>query len=154
MTGKLKEMLVKAAAKMSLALLFGAGLLLACVNSGARAEDRAPPRRYGSVIGLRPEKMEEYKKLHAAVWPEVARALREANIRNYSIFLRKLPDGNYYLFSYLEYVGKDFKGDMARMAAKANVKKWWKVTDPCQKPLEDRRKGEWWASMEEVFHQD
>ena len=73
--------------------------------------------RYGSVIGLRAEKLDEYKKLHAAVWPKVVEAMREANIRNFSIYLRKLPDGKYYLFSYMEYVGDDFEGDMKRMAA-------------------------------------
>jgi hypothetical protein len=39
------------------------------------------------------------------------------NIRNYSIYLHRLPDGNHYLFSYFEYVGSDFAGDMAKMAA-------------------------------------
>ena len=47
--------------------------------------------RYGSVIGLRAEKLDEYKKLHAAVWPEVVEAMHDANIRNYSIYLRKCP---------------------------------------------------------------
>jgi alpha-L-fucosidase len=120
------------------------------------AEEQPPrkPVRYGSVIGLRAEKLEEYKMLHAAVWPKVAEALREAHVRNYSIYLRKLPDGKYYLFSYLEYVGEDFKADMQRTAANPEVKRWWTVTDPCQEPLGDRKPGEWWASMEEVFHQD
>ncbi|MDD4175314.1 MAG: L-rhamnose mutarotase, partial [Kiritimatiellae bacterium] len=36
---------------------------------------------------------------------------------NYSIFLRKLPDGEYYLFSYFEYTGTDFAADCDRMAA-------------------------------------
>ena len=113
-----------------------------------------PPARFGSVIGLRAEKLDEYKKLHAAVWPEVAKAIHDANIRNYSIYLRKLPDGNHYLFSYFEYIGQDFKADMAKMADQPEAKEWWKLTDPCQQPLPDRKPGEWWASMEEVFHQD
>jgi L-rhamnose mutarotase len=113
-----------------------------------------PPQRFGSVIGLKPEKLEEYKKLHAAVWPEVAKAVRDANIRNYSIYLRKMPDGNYYLFSYFEYVGVDHKTDMDQLAANPKVKEWWKATDPCQQPLADRKQGEWWASLEEVFHQE
>jgi L-rhamnose mutarotase len=112
------------------------------------------PARYGSVIGLREEKIDEYKRLHAAVWPEIARMLRDCNVRNYSIYLRKLPDGKHYLFSYFEYVGSDFQADMARMGADAKTKEWWRLTDPCQKPLDDRKPGEWWASMEEVFHQD
>ena len=134
--------------------LFAATLLAAAwLSTRAEAADKRP-QRFGSVIGVRAEKLDEYKKLHAAVWPEVAKAIRDAKIRNYSIYLRKLPDGNYYLFSYLEYVGDDFKGDMARMAANPDVKRWWKVTDPCQTPLDDRKEGEWWASMEEVFHQE
>jgi L-rhamnose mutarotase len=130
-------------------------LVLGSMAAFAAAEPAArPPARYGSVIGLRTEKLDEYKRLHAAVWSEVAKAIHEANIRNYSIYLRRLPDGNYYLFSYFEYVGADFKADMKRMAANPDVKRWWTFTDPCQKPLDDRKSGQWWASMEEVFHQD
>ncbi len=77
-----------------------------------------------------------------------------SSIRNYSIYLRRLPDGQYYLFSYLEYVGEDFEGDMARMTADPETQRWWDVCKPCQEPLPDRAEGEWWAAMEEVFHQD
>jgi len=128
-------------------------LTVFCCSASAETQQKRPVR-YGSVIGLREEKIEEYKKLHAAAWPEITQMITECNIRNYSIYLRKLPDGNYYLFSYFEYVGDDFKADMAKMAADPNAKKWWSFTDPCQKPLADRNEGEWWASMDEVFHQD
>lgn len=111
-------------------------------------------KRYGSVIAVRPEKIEEYKRLHAAVWPDVLRMIRACNIRNYSIYLRRLPDGGHYLFSYFEYAGADFGADMARMAADPVTQKWWEVCKPCQLPLPDRAEGEWWAGMEEVFHQD
>jgi L-rhamnose mutarotase len=111
-------------------------------------------KRYGSVIGVRREKLEEYKKLHAAVWPDVLRMIKRCNIRNYSIYLRKLPDGNFYLFSYFEYTGGDFAGDMAIMAADPTTQKWWAVCKPCQMPLDDRAPDEWWAGMEEVFHID
>jgi L-rhamnose mutarotase len=111
-------------------------------------------RRYGSVIGLREEKLEEYKRLHAAVWPDVLRMIHGCQIRNYSIFLRKLPDGRHYLFSYFEYLGTDFAADLARMAADPATQEWWKLCIPCQVPLNDRVDGEWWAGMEEVFHCD
>jgi L-rhamnose mutarotase len=110
-------------------------------------------QRYGSVIGIRKSKLAEYKKLHAAVWPDVARMIRRSHIRNYSIYLRKIA-GRYYLFSYFEYTGKNFAADMAKMAADPTTRKWWRLTDPCQFGLPDRRKGEWWAGMDEVFHQD
>ena len=106
-------------------------------------------QRYGSVIKVRPEKEEEYRRLHAAPWPGVLAMIRECNIRNYSIYLK---DG--YLFSYFEYVGTDFAADMARMAKDPTTREWWTHTDPCQEPLESRKPGEWWAAMEEVFHSD
>ena len=111
-------------------------------------------KRYGSVLALRPEKVEQYVKLHAAVWPEVLKMIQQCNIRNYSIYLRKLPDGRPYLFSYFEYTGQDFAADMAKMAADPATQRWWALCQPCQEPLADRAPGEWWAAMEEVFHLD
>lgn len=108
-------------------------------------------KRYGSVIRLQPEKVDEYKRLHAAVWPDVLKMISACNIRNYSIYLRQI-DGQPTLFSYFEYVGSDFAGDMAKMAADPTTQRWWDCCKPCQKPLDDRAPGEWWADMEEVFH--
>ena len=106
-------------------------------------------KRYGSLIGVRAEKLEEYKRLHAAVWPEVLRMIQRCHIRNYSIFLRRLPDGNYYLFSYFEYTGSDFAADTAMMAADPTTQKWWDLCKPWQIALDDREPGEWWAGIVE-----
>jgi len=111
-------------------------------------------KRYGMVIGLREDKVQQYKQLHAAVWPGVLAMIQQCHIRNYSIYLRKLENGKHYLFSYFEYTGNDFQADMAKMAADATTQEWWKHCMPCQEPLADRAAGEWWASMEEVFHMD
>ena len=104
-------------------------------------------KRYGSVIKVRPEKLEEYKKLHAQAWPGVIKMIKACNISNYSIYHH---DG--YLFGYFEYHGEDYKADMAKMAADPTTQKWWELCEPCQLPLETRASGEWWATMEEVFH--
>jgi len=111
-------------------------------------------QRHGSIIGLKAEKIDEYKKLHAAVWPEILARITACHIRNYSIFLRRLPDGKYYLFSYMEYVGNNFDADMKLMADDPKTREWWAVCGPCQEPLPDRTEGEWWAGAEEVFHLD
>ena len=111
-------------------------------------------KRYGSVIGVQEEKLDYYKELHAAVWPDVLQMIKDCNIHNYSIYLRRMPDGKFYLFSYFEYTGEDFDGDMAKMAADPTTQKWWDECTPCQQPLSDREEGAWWADMEEVFHQD
>lgn len=110
--------------------------------------------RYGMVIGLKPDQVEEYKRLHAAVWPDVLAMIEQCHIRNYSIFLRRFDDGNDYLFSYFEYHGADFAADIAKMAEDPITQKWWSHCMPCQTPLETRAEGEWWAAMEEVFHLD
>jgi L-rhamnose mutarotase len=109
-------------------------------------------KRYGSVIKVRPERLEEYKRLHAAVWPEILKMISECNIRNYSIYHRQLDDGQHYLFSHFEYIGDDFDGDMAKMAADPNTQRWWDVCKPCQQPIDVRKEGEWWSDMEEVFY--
>ena len=106
-------------------------------------------KRYGMVIRVRPEKFDEYKRLHEAVWPDVRNQITECNIRNYSIYLK---DG--LLFSFFEYHGSDSAADMARMAADPITQEWWKHCEPCQEPLSTRAPGEWWANMEEVFHWD
>ena len=109
-------------------------------------------KRFGSVIGLNEDEIDEYKKLHADVWPSVLDMIKKCNIQNYSIYLRKLTEGKYYLFSYFEYTGDDFDLDMATMAADETTQKWWQLCKPCQVPLPGRTQDQWWAEMEEVFH--
>ncbi len=113
-------------------------------------------KRYAHAIKVLENKLEEYKTLHAAVWQDVLAQISKSNIRNYSIYLKRMPDGEFYLFSYFEYVGADFKADMAAMAADPRTQAWWAVCEPCQQPLPDldRATGGWWSEMEEVFHCD
>lgn len=126
-----------------------AAVCLAAVGCAPRP---AHVNRVGSVIGIKPENIAEYKRLHAAVWPEILQKLREVNIRNYSIYLAEVEKGKFYLFSYFEYSGDDFEADMAKMAADPNTKRWWKQTEPLQAPIPTRKEGEWWHTIEEVFH--
>jgi L-rhamnose mutarotase len=105
--------------------------------------------RFGSVIKVKPEKLDEYKALHADPWPGVNQMIKNCNISSFSIYYR---DG--YLFSYMEYTGENFEADMKKMAADSLTQEWWKLTDPCQEPVESAGEGVWWASMEEVYHLD
>ncbi len=136
-------------------LTFGLLLIMALWAVGCRhsAPLKEPTvQRYGSVIGLKEDTIDYYKKLHANPWPGVLETIRDCNIRNYSIYLHKMDNDKYYLFSYFEYTGDDFEADMEKMAADPITQKWWKETDPCQFPVEHRAEDEWWAHMEEVFH--
>ncbi len=108
-------------------------------------------QRHGQIIAVDPEGIAEYKRLHAAAWPQVLEMISACNIRNYSIFLKE-PEN--LLFAYFEYVGNDFDADMAKMAADPVTQDWWSKCTPLQRPLETRAKGQWWAEAEEVFHHD
>ena len=77
------------------------------------------------VISVRPEMLDEYRRLHADAWPEVLEQIRRCHISNYSIFHR---DG--LLFGYLEYSGDDWEADMRLMAEDPATQRWWELTDP------------------------
>ena len=106
-------------------------------------------RRYGQLIRVKPEHIDAYERIHAAVWPEVLATIHACNMRNYSIFRY-----NNLLFAYFEYIGDDFAADMRKMAADPKTQEWWTHTDPMQEPLEDHGEGEWWTTLKEVFHTD
>ena len=108
-------------------------------------------QRMGMVIGVKPEKLAEYKRLHAEPWPEMNVALSAAHIRNYSIFLRE-PE--HLLFGYWEYTGNDYAADMQVLGDLAVTKKWLALTDPCQAKLSSATPGEWWCDMPEIYHLD
>ena len=108
-------------------------------------------RRMGMIIAVGPEKIVEYQRLHAEPWPEMDQALNDANIHNYSIYLRE-PEN--LLFGYWEYTGSDFESDMKILGEKPVCRRWLALTDPCQKPLDSAAKGEWRSMMPEVFHLD
>ncbi|MBV9679204.1 MAG: L-rhamnose mutarotase [Acidobacteriaceae bacterium] len=100
------------------------------------------------VLQVRPERLEEYKSRHRAVWPEMQQALTETGWRNYSLFLR--PDG--LLVGYLE--TNDFTKAKAEMAKRAINDKWQReMADFFVAPegvLPDRAM----TPLEEVFHLD
>ncbi|MCF7927836.1 MAG: L-rhamnose mutarotase [Spirochaetales bacterium] len=106
-------------------------------------------KRHGQIIGLDPDKYDEYVRYHNNIWPEVADKIKECNIRNYTIFHK-----DNMLFAFMEYVGDDFEADMQKMADHPKTQEWWDIMMPMQKPLDTRKEGEWWAEMEEVFHLD
>ena len=59
-------------------------------------------QRYGSIIGVKKEKLDDYKYHHAHIWPEINAMIKECNISNYSIY-----NFGELLFSYYEYTGDD-----------------------------------------------
>ena len=84
-------------------------------------------------------------------WDRLLAEIEASGRRNYSIFLKE-PEN--LMFSYFEYHGTDFAADMAKMAADPVTQEWWAQNKPCHEPFETRKEGEWWASMDEIFHVD
>jgi L-rhamnose mutarotase len=54
----------------------------------------------------------------------------------------------------MEYTGVDYEADMAVIAADSRTQEWWKITDPMQSPVPEKKRGEWWHPIHEVFHLD
>ena len=109
------------------------------------------PERHGFALRVKPERIDEYTRFHREVWTEVLEAIREAGIRNYSIFLKEDL-----LFGYYEYAGPpdEYAQRLEAMAAAPRMREWWDLMEPMQAPLPTRKEGEWWSEMEEVFHAD
>ena len=125
--------------------------LLTAVSCGERGNEhlKMDPIRVGMVVKIKPEFIDEYKKLHADDNPGVRDLLVQANMRNFSIFLLQLDDGNWYEFGYYEYTGDDFEADMEKLAKHPRNIEWLEICDPMQIPLEGY---EGWAEMEQVYY--
>jgi len=107
-------------------------------------------KRVGMVIGVRPEKIQEYRALHADSNPGVRDLLNKYNMHNFSIFLHEI-DGKFYEFGYYEYTGDNYEEDMAKLDAEPRTKQWLKICDPMQLPLKGEKS---WAIMEQVYYND
>ena len=107
-------------------------------------------KRVGMVVRLKPECVEEYRRLHADTNPGVRDLLGTYHLHNFSIFLHKIGP-EWYEFGYYEYTGSDFKADMDALAAEPRNQAWLEVCDPMQLPLEG---AEGWTEMECVYYNE
>ncbi|WP_233120706.1 L-rhamnose mutarotase [Tessaracoccus sp. ZS01] len=79
-----------------------------------------PMRRHCFQLQVRADRLDEYKERHAAVWPEMLRALKESGWHNYSLFLR--PDG-----LLIGYVESEDLGAAQRAMAETEVNGRWQA---------------------------
>ncbi|MEG0934745.1 MAG: L-rhamnose mutarotase [Clostridia bacterium] len=101
--------------------------------------------RFGQLGELKPDKIAEYKELHAAVWPEVLATIKACRLANYSIYLM-----GHQVVAYFEYMGNDYEADMKKMADDPATQAWWTHTKPCFVGHAQRI---YYRDMEEIFHQ-
>ncbi|KQR86375.1 hypothetical protein ASF96_08295 [Microbacterium sp. Leaf179] len=105
-------------------------------------------RRAGAVMGLRESAIEEYERHHREVWPGVLVALSAAGIRTYSIYRYGTV-----LFSYWEYEGTDYEGDLAALDLIPACIEWNALMATLQVPVEGAEEHRW-LPLPEVFHLD
>ena len=123
-------------------------ILNSCNHEKKKMEGEVVTKRVGMVIKLKEESLAEYKKLHSDSTAGVRDLLMKYNLHNFSIFLTRLEDGNYYEFGYYEYTGDDFDRDMSALSEEPRNIEWLKICDPMQEPIGDA-KG--WKEMETVY---
>jgi L-rhamnose mutarotase len=104
--------------------------------------------RVAFTLQVRPEMIGEYRRHHAAVWPEMLDALRRSGWRDYSLFLRE--DGT--LFGYVEVPGT-FEEARAAMDAEPVNARWQALMAPFFEG-DGRAPDQQMAVLDEVFHLD
>ena len=102
--------------------------------------------RYCFLLQVRPERLDQYRERHAAVWPEMLRALRDSGWHNYSLFAR--PDGM--LVGYVE--ADDLDAAQAAMARTEVNARWQADMQQYFTGLDGRGPDESFELIPEIFH--
>lgn len=115
-----------------------------------------PGKRICQVVKLRPERVEEYKRVHQSVPEPVMANIRKYHIEDYSIHYA--PNLNL-LIATFKYLGDDLEADSAKMRQDPDNQKWWALTDGMQETFIEGSEGSvdeagWWLPLEEVFRLD
>jgi L-rhamnose mutarotase len=105
-------------------------------------------KRVGFLFKVKPELMDEYKKHHQAVWPEMLAALRRQGWHNYSLFMR--DDG--LLFGYFE-AAESFEASQKGMETERINEMWQAFMAPYFEAITGRPDQNM-MQLEEVFHTD
>ena len=105
--------------------------------------------RVGFLLKVKEDKIDEYKKHHEAVWPEMLDALSRTGWRNYSLFMRE--DG--LLFGYFE-AEESFQASLDGMGKEAINRKWQDFMAPYFEGIGGAHADESMVELEEVFHLD
>jgi L-rhamnose mutarotase len=104
--------------------------------------------RVAFLLQVRPDRLDEYRARHQAVWPEMLAALSEAGWHNYSLFARE--DG--LLFGYLE--TDDFEAAQRAMEGTDVNARWQAEMGEFFELPGDERPDTGLLRLDEVFHLD
>ncbi|MBN1979354.1 MAG: L-rhamnose mutarotase [Anaerolineae bacterium] len=105
-------------------------------------------KRVGFLLKVKRDMLEEYKKRHEAVWPEMLDALRRTGWHNYSLFMRE--DG--LLFGYFE-AEESFQASLDGIDKEEINARWQDHMAPFFEGTGDHA-DKMMVELEEVFHLD
>lgn len=103
-------------------------------------------KRHAFTMKLKPGVVAEYKKRHNEIWPELSRAISEAGISDYSIFL---DEETLTLFAVQKQADNNTAADLPNHPI---VKKWWAYMVPLMEVNPDNSPK--CGDLKEVFHLD
>ena len=101
-------------------------------------------KRFIMHSDLKPEKVDDYIKLHAEPWPEIMELIAQCHIHHYSISIRGTE-----LYTYYEYTGEDYEADMAKMDESPVMQRWWTFSKPC---FLHHDEGVYYEDLTEIFY--
>jgi len=108
-------------------------------------------RRHVLTMNLKgdPGVVETYTRHHRDVWPEVQASLRQAGVEQMDIYLL----GRRLVMVVQTHDSVDYRTAFAAHASSsARVAEWERLMKSLQEPPAEARPGEWWVTMEPVFH--
>ena len=106
---------------------------------------------FGQIGRIKPECIEEYKRLHEVDiyterWAGIRQLIHDCNLQNYSIFIE-----DDIVFGYYEYTGDDYEADMEKMANDELNKQWWACTRPCFTKYNADKEAAFYTDMQQIF---
>lgn len=106
-------------------------------------------QRYCLALDLRdePQLIEEYKRYHEHVWPEITKSIRDSGIEDMQIYL--LGNGLFMIMEVNKHFSFAAKGEADRLNPK--VQEWENLMWRFQQPLPRAKPGEKWMLMEKIF---
>ncbi len=106
-------------------------------------------RRFCLTLDLKddPKLIQEYKRYHTQVWPEIVKSIRDSGIQDMEIYLLGTR-----MFMIIEADDNfSFEGKAEADRSNSKVQEWEQLMWKFQRPLPEAKPGEKWVLMERVF---
>jgi L-rhamnose mutarotase len=112
------------------------------------ASEENPMQRVCFLLKVKADRLDEYKRRHAQVWPDMLKALSDTGWHNYSLFLRE--DG--LLVGFLE--TENFQAALDGMSKREVNQRWQTEMAPFFEQIGEAHADQAMVRLEEVFHLD